>query len=139
MHAVRSITADGASSAGVKTGPSPTPGCSRPAPPKELLDLPGFEGIECFGCAADEGAADKDLRNGRDIEAGIEGCPDLAAPGIFLVVGRIEVDRTARDAAFGKEFPNRPAELAPLEGEQRDRLIGDNTQDAAVFGRGLLL
>ena len=86
--------------------------------PLQAALLPGGEGV---GGAAEVGAGDEDLGDGRDADAAAEGDADLAAEIAFLVGGGVEVDRAVGDAGAGEEVADRPAELAPFEREKDDR------------------
>src|SRR5262245_31914886 len=64
---------------------------------EKCLQASIVEGIKCFCTAANMMLADKDLWDGRGLDASFQHIADLAAPIVLLVVRRIEIDRPIRN------------------------------------------
>src|SRR5690606_1571738 len=88
--------------------------------------------VEQIRAAADVLAADEDLRDRPRAGALRAHRADLAAPIAGLVLDGVEVDAAVIDAEPREQLADGPAELAPLEREQHDRLAPDDVVDEAL-------
>src|SRR5690606_8646180 len=78
--------------------------------------------VEQVRAAADVLAADEDLRNGRHTEPRRQHRTDLPAQVVLLVFDGIEVHALVAGVELREQLSDGPAELAPFQREQDDRL-----------------
>ena len=71
---------------------------------EQTLQAAVLEHFESIRAAADELAGDEDLRDGLTAGSGAEQGADLSAAVVALVGGRVQIDGSIRDRAFGEQF-----------------------------------